>query len=287
MLVTFAVVGRVLQIDLVFNRMCYFELFRGTAPSSATVSMVEWIMIIAILCGAVQLVLMIDGLFSRSGARLIALLGAINIVFAISLFTVWAQVWALWHPDEAFGRWVSQTTWSFGSGPQLMELGEIEFRHNNHEVEIWQPLDEMQNGKPVYRHRSTGVTKAYELIGACFPPEILRANMRMAIEARGWREDAYDPDMTDNRYGWIYRDRNGALMSGPYFRSDRIGMAYRNEAAQAKPKLSYEEFVNILTEEEDELYRTEDREDMSLEDFTNRYLCIRENQRTGEVTACY
>ncbi len=284
-LVSFGVMGRLLQLDMFVTKMCYSEYFRASAPSSVTISVVEWILIIAALCGGIQLSLLLDGLLSGTGSRLTGALGLVNTLFAVTLFWGWAQMWAFWHPEEPLGRWVSMTSWQFPFGQAgYFPSDRSDFR--SVEIPFWEELNETHNDQPVFRHKSTGVTMRYELIGQCLPPEILRENVLMQIETGKIPADVYSPDMTDDRHGWVYRDQDGVFIYGSGLYLDRIGDALRLERQNARPKPSRDEWAEIMAEEYELAEATKVTTEISIEDFTRRYQCILEAQRKGEDRDC-
>ena len=290
LLVSLAVIGRMLQVDLVYTSFCDVELFRGTAPSSSTVSPVEWIIIAIGLALVAQLCLAISGAFQKSFQRGDALVGGINVVMALLLLSFWSQFWAWWHPLNPVGEWVSRTALSTPFGrPRGIWLEPYEFREQDELV--WTELDVQQNGEPVYRHDGTGVTRAYEPVYACQPDEIFRANVRLMVETGRLSPDAYSDDMSDTEFDWIYRDADGHLMgakqAGLWFGADPVGRSLRKQAEEASPSMTLKEFQKLVYEESRQRERPAEAEPvMSLEDFTELYICSLESGQSSEYRSC-
>ncbi len=284
--VSFAVIGRTLQIDLVVTSMCDPEIFRGKSPSSVTVSLVEWILIIVSLAACLQLVCAVSGVVRRSLRFLPFAIGAVNMLFAIGLLLFWGQMWAFWHPDHAAGRFISQAAWNLPiARPYSVSLGDFEMIRRVHGEgdPYWTIAETDHNGKPVYIHKASGVTNSYELVSACFPPEIYRANIRMMIAAKRLDAASYDPEMTDKRYDWILRDPKGAIILGPYFRTDPVGRELRRQEAESTPVPDWDQFADLITREQESVNI---KKPISFDEFQRTYLCIKEKQRQGEYPSC-
>lgn len=286
LLVSFAVIGRLIQLDIVVTSMCDPEVFRGKSPSSISVSLVEWIIIIALLAASLQLINAIAGAVQDSIRWLPVALGGVNLLLAAGLLLFWGQLWAFWHPDEAAGRFISQTVWNLPiPKPRMftLERGERIRRVYGENDPNWTVAAAWNNGKPVYVHKATGVTNTYERVSACFPPEIYRANVRMMVAVGVLDQDAYKPDMTDEIFDWILRDPKGAIILAPHFRTDPIGRELKRQQSELTPALDWDALAEIFTREQD---MQESKKPLSFDEFQETYMCIKEKQRQGKYPSC-
>lgn len=95
LLVTYAVVGRLISLNYVVVWMCDVEFFRGGSPSNATISSVEWFIIVGVLALVVQLLLAICAVLTNRFRLLDFLLGLVNVCLVVTFAEATAVAEAL------------------------------------------------------------------------------------------------------------------------------------------------------------------------------------------------
>lgn len=285
LLATFAVVGRILQLDLITTKLCHAVFFRGESPSSATISFVEWIIIIAVLALAAQLLLAMNGVVQKSIRKLSLLLGIVNVLLASTLMVGWSQVWAWWHSDEPLGRTITELSMNSGLGRlKLIGLSDS-FRRSYDDDEYWTQIGLNEFAHTIYQHKATGVTVSDEVVFSCLPDELFQTNIRILIETGRLKDWDFEKRPNDQVTSRVFRDPEGVFVYAPfYFSYDPTGLKFREEQRTAKPSIDAKEFFYISNEEALQNQKLE--EDLSLDEFTRRYVCILERERTGQFKVC-
>lgn len=289
-LVAFAVIGRILELHVVVFHMCSDVVFRGAETVSNPFSMVEWMMLIAVLILIMQLLLSVVGLITGGWRKWDAALGTVNVLLATGIFLFWAQLWAWWHPVHPLGQAINQVFWKHPYGYlQIYDFGDYELRGVDDYVG-WEDTGETFNNKPVLRHAQTGVTSQHELVYECMPDAIWRANLRALEEAGRLPPFILEENPSDDVYRSIFRDPEGRYM-GPSFidgpeygtirmRWDNKAIEYRNALENDPPSISVRELIDIMNDEYfAHEFETRSREsDMSFDEFKQRYLEIVESK---------
>ena len=249
-LVAIAVIGRLLWLQFMALYFCEPVITRGADAAGGSLSPVEWFMILAGAALFAQLALALSGWAARNWTRTDLIIGLLNVGFAVGLLLYWIQLWSYWHPHAEIPRMMTTAVSSFGPRPKLIELGKSEFRVLGENDPAWRSLGYDVHGMVVYEHIATGVTKSYERVYDCFADPHYRSTMK-----RLFPNDEIDPDLSDDVYDAVLRDRNGRYIG--VWRANRAmevvqnptARAYRRELDENPPEFSYDEFYDILMAE--------------------------------------
>lgn len=280
--------GRMLQVRIIQFEYCNDLLFRGPAAPGLNPSAIEWFLIIPLLAVGFQLAASVNAL-SRGAFRWhYGALGALNILMAIAFFLSWLMMWFSWHPGHPAAKALTGPL-VHAFKPKLFYWEGGFPQEPAPDPRIWTRV-ETAEGEIEFVHISTGVVRRKEVVFQCQPEAI------NDLQAKLWMPyyDFGDDPGYNTRQSWVHRDRHGELMSvRDWLYYDAVGLKYRAELEQSTPELSYEEFTNITDRQWTSYHaidnglpfpglRRAKRESISLEEFTELYVCNLDQQGVTE-----